>query len=64
MRVEDSFFYVAMTTPFLALMPREVYPLATAAKAFYIWGSFPEITTVFTLCSECGEWEVAHGFGF
>jgi len=27
---------VAITTPFLALIPREVYPLATAARAFYI----------------------------
>ena len=38
---EDSFFSVAMTTPFLALMPRDVSPLATAASAFSIWGSFP-----------------------
>ncbi len=39
--MDDSFFYVAITTPFLALIPNEVSPLATAARAFYIWGSFP-----------------------
>jgi hypothetical protein len=32
---------VAITTPFLALIPNEVSPLATAASAFYIWGSLP-----------------------
>ncbi len=41
MRVEDSFFSVAMTTPFLALIPNEVYPLETAANAFSIWGNLP-----------------------
>jgi hypothetical protein len=32
--VEVNFFSVAITTPFFALIPNEVYPLATAAKAF------------------------------
>lgn len=38
---EASFFSVAITTPFLALIPKEVYPFATAARAFSIWGSLP-----------------------
>jgi len=41
MRVDDNFFYVAITTPFFALIPKDVYPLATAARAFSIWGSLP-----------------------
>jgi len=36
MRVDESFFYVAITTPFLAFIPKDVYPLATAASAFSI----------------------------
>ena len=32
---------MAITTPFFALMPKDVYPLDTAAKAFSIWGSLP-----------------------
>ena len=38
---DANFFSVAMTTPFLALIPKDVSPLATAAKAFSIWGSLP-----------------------
>jgi hypothetical protein len=38
---EASFFYVAMTTPFFALIPKAVSPFDTAARAFSIWGSFP-----------------------
>jgi hypothetical protein len=34
MRVDDNFFSVAITTPFLAFIPNEVYPFDTAAKAF------------------------------
>jgi len=34
MRVDESFFSVAITTPFLALIPNEVYPFETAARAF------------------------------
>ncbi len=30
-----------MTTPFLALIPSEVYPFETAASAFSICGSLP-----------------------
>jgi hypothetical protein len=30
-----------MTTPFFALIPNEVYPLDTAARAFSIWGNLP-----------------------
>jgi len=32
---------VAMTTPFLALIPSDVSPFETAASAFSIWGSLP-----------------------
>ena len=34
MSVDASFFSVAITTPFFALIPNEVYPFATAASAF------------------------------
>ena len=58
--MEESFFYVAMTTPFLALIPKDVYPLATAASAFSICGSFPKMVMIDTFCSESGQRKVAH----
>lgn len=64
MRVEESFFYVAMTTPFFALIPSDVYPLATAARAFSIWGNFPKIIMFDTFSCESGEWKVAHSKDF
>lgn len=36
-----SFFSVAMTTPSVAQMPREVAPAATALSAYSICTSFP-----------------------
>lgn len=36
MSEDDNFFSVAMTTPFLALIPSDVSPFATAARAFSI----------------------------
>ena len=41
MRVVLSFFSVAMTTPFCALIPRLVAPPWTAVRAYSIWTSFP-----------------------
>jgi hypothetical protein len=40
-RAEGSFFSVAITTPSLALMPREVAPACTAFRAYSICTSFP-----------------------
>jgi len=40
--VEGSFFSVASTTPFTALMPKEVAPLCTAASACLICTNSPE----------------------
>jgi len=46
MSVDDSFFSVTMTTPLLALIPRAVSPLATAARAFSICGNLPLLAKV------------------
>lgn len=58
---ELSFFSVAITTPFFAFMPSEVSPLATAARAFSICGSFPELwLRARTFGGESCQREVAH----
>jgi len=41
-RILGSFFSVASTTPFDALMPRLVAPPFTACSAYSIWTSLPE----------------------
>jgi hypothetical protein len=40
--VELTFVSVAMTTPLLALIPREIFPLATAVSAYSSCTSLPD----------------------
>ena len=40
-RDERSFFSVAITTPLVALMPKDVAPELTALRAYSIWTSLP-----------------------
>ncbi len=53
-----SFFSVAMTTPSVALMPREVAPAATALSAYSICTSLPlglKVVRENEYCSGTGE---------
>ena len=47
--VVDTFLSQAMTTPFVALIPKAIFPWPTLFKAYSIWSSLPLLLNVVKL---------------